>query len=44
MSRITLIYEEEVRLNQYVIIDNDEKVDVIRNWFKEYTEPDLFDL
>jgi len=32
------IYEDEVRLDQYVIIDKDEKVDVIRNWFKGYTQ------
>ena len=27
-----------MRLDQYTIIDKDEKVDSIRNWFKGYTK------
>jgi SAM-dependent methyltransferase len=32
------IYEGDVSLEQYVIIDKDGKADVIRNWFKGYTK------
>lgn len=37
------IYGEDVRLDQYVIIDKDEKVDVIRNWFKVFTKETILD-
>lgn len=30
------IYEEDIRLDQYIIIDQQENIDVIRNWFKPY--------
>lgn len=32
------IYDEDVRLTQYVIIDKDERVDVIRDWLKYFTQ------
>lgn len=32
------IYEGGVRLDQNVIIDKDGKVDIIRNWYKEFTK------
>lgn len=32
------IYERDVRLDQFTIIDKDGKVDIIRNWFKVYTK------
>ncbi len=32
------IYEGDVRVDQYTIIDKDGKVDVIRTWFKGYTK------
>lgn len=31
------IYDESLRLDQYVIIDSEEKIDVIRNWFQIFT-------
>ena len=37
------IYDNDIRLDQYVIIDSDEKVDVIRNWFKGYTKETIID-
>lgn len=37
------IYEEDLRLNQYVIIDNDKKVDVVRVWLKWFTKETLLD-
>lgn len=35
------IYEGDVRLDQYVIIDKDERVDIIRNWHKQYTKDSI---
>lgn len=32
------IYHEDIRLDQYVIIDKNEKVDVVRVWFKLFTK------
>ncbi|MBS4538949.1 class I SAM-dependent methyltransferase [Clostridium sp. D2Q-11] len=32
------IYEDDIRLDQYTIIDKFGKVDIIRNWFKGYTK------
>ena len=31
------MYEEDVRMNQYIIVDKAEKVDVVRVWFKLFT-------
>ena len=32
------IYDNNVRLDQFTIIDEEGKVDIIRNWFKAYTK------
>lgn len=37
------IYGEDVRLDQYVIIDKDEKIDVIKTWFKIFTKETIID-
>ncbi len=37
------IYDNNVRLDQYTIIDEEGKVDVVRNWFKAYTKDTIIE-
>jgi SAM-dependent methyltransferase len=36
-----LIYDGNIRLDQYVIIDMDDKVETVRNWFKPFTREEI---
>lgn len=36
-----LIYEDNIRLDQYVIIEKEGKVETVRNWFKPFTREEI---
>ena len=36
-----IIYENNIRLDQFIIIDSKGKVDTVRNWFKPFTREEI---